>query len=61
MRSIGNKQSITFERCFKQSDYKPIIVSRAREDRDSLHLRWNFTFEVTHDPYEIFVEALLLV
>jgi predicted RNA-binding Zn ribbon-like protein len=27
MWTIGNEQSIAFERRFKQSDYKPIVVS----------------------------------
>src|ERR1041385_2715939 len=61
MRSIGNKQSIAFERRGKQSHYKPVLVGRAREDRETLHRRRHFTFEITHDPDEVFVEALLIV
>src|SRR5690349_3788785 len=61
MRSIGDKQSVAFERRVKQADYKPITVSRARKDRESLNRRRNLTFEVTHDANEVFVEALLLV
>src|SRR3954453_10708102 len=43
MWPIRDEQSITFERRVKQSDFKPITVSGAREDRDALHRRRNFT------------------
>src|ERR1041384_1068962 len=61
MWTIGHEQSIAFERRFKQSDYKPIVVSRAREDRNALHWRRKFTFEIAHDSHKVFVKTLLFV
>src|ERR1044071_8249447 len=61
MWTIGHKQSIACERRFKQSDYKPIVVSRACKDRDALHGRRKFTFEIAHDSHKVFVKTFLFV
>src|SRR6476659_8423998 len=57
IRTIGNEQSIVFERRFELSRLKVVLERRAREERDAPRWFADAFFDVPHDPHEVFFEA----